>query len=63
MEVEKTYIVFHENGTTTLYLLKNGKWILTLPVLSGRSWSDVLKSIDEVDALELISKTELQFKN
>lgn len=55
MEVSRTFVVNHKNGLTVMYLLKDGRYVLTVPCfVSTGTWMDILEFIDEEKALSYL---------
>ncbi len=64
MKVIQTFIVLCNNGTTQLYLLENGEYILNdIIYFSTGTWQNDLRFINESDALKMIGKFKDITKN
>lgn len=64
MKVIQTFIVSCKRGTTQLYLMENGEYILNdIIYVSTGTWQNDLHFINESDALKMIDKFKDVTKN
>jgi hypothetical protein len=64
MKVIQTFIVLCNNGTTQLYLMENGEYMLNdIIYFSPQNWQNDLHFINESVALKMIQKFKDVTKN
>lgn len=64
MKVIQTFIVLCTNGTTQLYLMENGEYMLNdIIFISIGNWQNDIHFINESDALKMIEKFKDVTKN
>lgn len=64
MKVIQTFIVFCKNGTTQLYLMENGEYMLNnIIYFSPQNWQNDINFIDESKALKMINDFKDLVKN
>ena len=56
MKVIETFIVLCKNGTTQLYLMSNGEYMLNdIIFVSTGNWTNDIHFVNEADALKMIN--------